>query len=262
MSAIKDKLITAEGLKLVHDTLDEKISSASGGSEYFGVCETLASTEPKVVTVDESFELKDGAVVRVRFNNTNTSYYTRLNVNNTGAKYIRAANTAYIGRDAESSWNNGEVVTFMYDETLSAWMLCSAKTTYCVNNGYSSQFYTPYIAWAWDYDGTNKANRIIVMIDTGGAIIGDPQGMSLYGCLKTYDGENVYYNSGGTIDYVMDNGFGDTFLSFELIARGSKIQVDVSLPAEGDFFCKSDGTPIGVDVPLFLYASVSVSFFS
>lgn len=64
------------------------------GSEniiHYATCSTAAGTAAKTVILD-GFTLTTGAVVHVKFNNTNTASNATLNVNSTGAKNIRMNN--------------------------------------------------------------------------------------------------------------------------------------------------------------------------
>lgn len=80
----------------------------------YGVCSTAAATAAKTVTVDFSgtLSLFTGLCVRVKFSNSNTNANPTLNVNNTGAKSIKAYGTTTAG-----SWVAGQVISFVYDGT-------------------------------------------------------------------------------------------------------------------------------------------------
>ena len=80
----------------------------------YGVCSTAANTAAKTVTLDVSgtFTLFEGAVIRVKFENSNTAANPTLNVNSTGAKAITRN-----GSDSATSWEAGEIVEFVYDGT-------------------------------------------------------------------------------------------------------------------------------------------------
>lgn len=113
----KDKLVTLEDLKAVHDEVAR-----------YTTCSTAAGTGAKVVALT-NFALTTGSCVRVKFTNTNTAGNVTLNVNNTGAKPIMQYGVVPVGTDVSISWNAGEVVEFVYDGT--NWVI--VKPNYCTS---------------------------------------------------------------------------------------------------------------------------------
>lgn len=85
----------------------------------YGVCDTAADTAAKTVTVsDDDFELKEGAVVFVKFINANSTASPTLNVNGTGAKPIyRYGTTASSTGTSTTGWRAGAVQIFIFDGT-------------------------------------------------------------------------------------------------------------------------------------------------
>lgn len=96
-----------------------------GGTDFgllnntvMGVCNTPAGSEVKACTFADSFELKAGVVVTIKFTYANTygdgsTTYPKLSVN--GTPYpIKYATNAYAGAGA---WINGQTVPFMFDGT-------------------------------------------------------------------------------------------------------------------------------------------------
>lgn len=109
------------------NALAEQLGSARGGGPYYATCATAGSTTAKVA-VCEGFTLKTGAAVIVKFTYYNTATSPTLNVNGTGAKYIKKYGTtggiAYM-------WYSGEMVQFVYDGA--NWVMTkgmTATTTY------------------------------------------------------------------------------------------------------------------------------------
>lgn len=112
------------------------VSSGGGGGTtgrgyFFGTCSTAAGTAAKVVTCPEfmATDLTAGAVIFVDFTNSNTIASPTLNVNSTGAKTIYRYGTTKPSTSAESSWNAGSIVCFVYDGTywnIEGWL----NTTY------------------------------------------------------------------------------------------------------------------------------------
>lgn len=94
-------------------------------------CGTAVGTAAKTTTlVSGSFgptDLVAGAQVLVKFTNSNTAGSATLNVNGTGAKPLRRYGTTAAGTSAESSWQAGAIVLFIYDG--SAWVMENWENT-------------------------------------------------------------------------------------------------------------------------------------
>ena len=100
---------------------------------YYGTCTTAAATKDKAVTVasDQNFSLRVGAIVGVKFSNTNTYSSTTtspitLNVNSTGAKNIWYNNTHSGAGNTGTSTNAygyaNRIIYYMYDGTYWVWI--------------------------------------------------------------------------------------------------------------------------------------------
>lgn len=88
----------------------------------YGECSTAAATAAKTVTVQGDFVLEKGAVVAVKFTNSNSVASPTLNVTPqggtaTGAISIMRYGTTAISTSILSSWAAGQIVIFMYDGT-------------------------------------------------------------------------------------------------------------------------------------------------
>lgn len=80
---------------------------------YYATCATPAGTTAKTA-VCEGFELRTGAAVLVKFTYANTAATPTLNVNGSGAKYIKSYGTfGYMN----GLWGAGSVFLFVYDGT-------------------------------------------------------------------------------------------------------------------------------------------------
>lgn len=126
-------------------------ASVIGGGDTikFGVCSTAANTAAKTVTVAPALESLDtGALVFVKFSNSNTVANPTLNVNGLGAKGIRRYGTTTPSTSAASSWNAGSVVALVYDG--SYWQMVG-----WLNTTYSSMTEAEYKA------GTSTTARLI-----------------------------------------------------------------------------------------------------
>lgn len=92
---------------------------------YFGVCETAAATQEKVVTCDE-FRLEKGALLAVQFTYANTASSPSMNVNGTGAIAICGTNGYYVNANM---WTANQVVHFVYNGTWWIALNCLPATT-------------------------------------------------------------------------------------------------------------------------------------
>ena len=101
---------------------------------YYGTCASASADVEKVVTLTDAtgFSLTEGAVVIVKFTNTNTASSPTMNVNSTGAKPLCRYGSTTIGTaTTTSAWYAGSVITFVYDGT--AWV-----RNYWYNTTYST----------------------------------------------------------------------------------------------------------------------------
>ena len=82
----------------------------------YGICETAADVADKVVTVDGSFILKEGAFIIVRFLNANSIAAPTLNVNGSGAKPMyRYGTTTMSTGTTTTGWVAGAIQMFTYN---------------------------------------------------------------------------------------------------------------------------------------------------
>lgn len=101
---------------------------ALGGGEtdtniVFATCSTAANVAAKVATIDtgSTFSLTKGAIVAVKFSNTNTASNTTLNVANTGAKSIYYNNAVYTANSAVAGYKD-RYILYMYNGTYWVWV--------------------------------------------------------------------------------------------------------------------------------------------
>lgn len=100
-----------------HQTIKQDGVTGATVNRY-GVCSTAAATAAKTVTLTTgTFSLETGALVHVKFTNSNTVANPTLNVNSTGAKAIMLYGTTTASTNTNTSWYAGTVVTFVYDGT-------------------------------------------------------------------------------------------------------------------------------------------------
>lgn len=86
-------------------------------STAYGVCETPANTDAKIVDM-AGFTLLEGTTIHIKFTYNNTASSPTLNINNTGAKpIVQYGTTAVSTSSSTSGWYAGAVVSFTYDGT-------------------------------------------------------------------------------------------------------------------------------------------------
>ena len=72
----------------------------------YGISSTAAATAAKTTTIN-NFELVEGVVVKILFQNENSAATPTLNISNTGAKTIKL----------KGNWDADDIITFTYDGT-------------------------------------------------------------------------------------------------------------------------------------------------
>ena len=103
------------------NSLQDDIDDAVAKQTRYGTCSTAAATQEKDVNMSGDFKLAAGVMVTVQFTYANTATYPRLNVADTGARYI------YVGNSLMTQdywWRAGTTVTFVY--TGSYWRVCDS----------------------------------------------------------------------------------------------------------------------------------------
>ncbi len=109
-------------------TVPTKISdltNTSGGFITYCTCSTAAATAAKVVTLDSgdsNWALRKGAIIGVKFTNSNTASSVTLNVNSSGAKSIYYNNAAYTGSSNSICGHANRYTFYMYDGTYWVWI--------------------------------------------------------------------------------------------------------------------------------------------
>ncbi|MBQ6754242.1 MAG: BspA family leucine-rich repeat surface protein, partial [Bacteroidales bacterium] len=95
-----------------YNDLDNKptIPSVGNSKVYYGVCDTFAGNQEKIVTIDSDYSLVAGNVIRIKFTNENRANSPTLNINNTGAKSI-------VAKPITGLYLGNTVVEFVYDGT-------------------------------------------------------------------------------------------------------------------------------------------------
>lgn len=102
-----------------------------------GTCDTAGNVAEKVVTLEgnDNWVLKKGAIIMVKFANTNSATNVTLNVNGTGAKQIWYAGSVYTGNSGYVNGEAGRHHVYLYDGTYWVWV----SHGYDVNTTYTNQ---------------------------------------------------------------------------------------------------------------------------
>ena len=106
-----------ETLVAVLNAIDETKADKGHVHNYYGICTTSASVAEKTVQID-NFELVIGAMVLVKFEESNSASNPTLNVSGTGAKPMyRYGTTAMSTGTTTTGWSAGAIQVFIYDGT-------------------------------------------------------------------------------------------------------------------------------------------------
>ena len=115
-----DNITVPSGNDTVTNYLVDTVSGYLKTIPYL-TCTDTASTVAKTTTLISGVFTEDnlvaGAQVMVKFTNFNTATAPTLSVNGTTAKLIKRYGTQPPSTSAPTSWNNGSVVSFVYDGT-------------------------------------------------------------------------------------------------------------------------------------------------
>lgn len=90
----------------------------------YGTCDTAAETAAKVVALsgNTQWKLTNGAIIMVKFTNSNSASSVTLNVNSTGAYPIWYSNAEYTGSATAYTGYAGRVITYMFNGTHWVWV--------------------------------------------------------------------------------------------------------------------------------------------
>ena len=93
----------------------------------YGTCSTAAATAAKVVTLsgNDKWSLTNGAIIMVKFSESNTAESVTLNVNNTGAYPIWYNASEYTGTSSAYCGYAGRTITYAFNGTHWIWISSS-----------------------------------------------------------------------------------------------------------------------------------------
>ena len=84
----------------------------------YGTCSTEANVASKVIIIaDSNWRIRTGAIVGIKFTNTNTAQNPTFNVNDSGAKPVFSADSVVTTERLNTAGNAGYVIYYMFDGT-------------------------------------------------------------------------------------------------------------------------------------------------
>ena len=251
-------------------TVPTKISdltNTSGGFITYCTCSTAAATAAKVVALDSgdsNWVLRKGAIIGVKFTNTNTASSVTLNVNSSGAKSIYYNNAAYTGSSNSICGYASRYTFYMYDGTYWVWISDSRHdgndntytTAYCstaAGTAAKAATMTGYTLTANRYtvitftNANSAASALTLNINGKGAkplyINGTASSSSNYtlaagSYIVYYNGTNYYINNNGEIPRMIHSESPVSTSSVTPIVTNSMISngtITFSKTATGEF---------------------------
>ena len=261
----------------VQGVIDELADSkGAGGGIFYGTCTGEEANQIKAVTVsnEQSFKLKAGSVLSVKFDANNTYSATaenpvKLNVNNTGAKQIYGGNTAtptgtnttYFGRLNYYNY-------YVYDGTYWVWAGSSAdnNTTYtpqALGFGYATcSTAAATAAKVATLSGYSLVTNGIVSVKFTNSV---PANATLN--INNKGAKNIYYQGAKIVAGVIKAGDIATFVysgNYNLICidRGSAENVTYDNSQSGLSATKVQGAIDEVATPTFTEASTRANIAS
>ena len=171
---------------------------------FFGTCDTASDVAAKVVTLSDAtgWELKEGTIVGVKFDNTSTASNVTLNINNTGAKSIYYSTGVYTGNSSAVCGYADRVIYYMYDGTYWSWIhngtLASnnavTQTATTTNNNYEVLF-SVTADNTTRTEGARKNSNMTFNPSTGNLQITQLNGVTV-GSSPKFTDENTTYTLG------------------------------------------------------------------
>lgn len=251
-------------------TVPTKISdltNTSGGFITYCTCSTAAATAAKVVTLDSgdsNWALRKGAIIGVKFTNSNTASSVTLNVNSSGAKSIYYNNAAYTGSSNSICGYASRYTFYMYDGTYWVWISDGRHdgndntytTAYCstaAGTAAKAATMTGYTLTANRYtvitftNANSSASALTLNINSKGAkplyINGAASSATNYtlaagSYIVYYDGTNYYINNNGEIPRMIHSESPVSTTSVTPIVTNSMISngtITFSKTATGEF---------------------------
>lgn len=145
------------------------IPEGAGDGIYYGTCETEADVKEKIVDCPE-FELKEGAMIAIRFRYSNTADMPNLNVNGTGPKSVYYQNNHLTGSTKGAlSYQNGLNGNWWLSLLLYTGEHFDLLNPYVNRNssgGVLSGSTGSNIHFATDYDEDNTNNTVVLGVES------------------------------------------------------------------------------------------------
>ncbi len=215
------------------------------GSTAYGYCETAADVAEKVVDMT-GFTLVTGATVFIKFQYNNSASNPTLNVNGTGdIPMMQYGSTALSTTQNTNGWRAGAIMALTYDGTnwIRTYMYNNTYTiygAYCTTEAATAAKVTSctyykankgYFELTIRYDNSS-ASALTLNVNSTGAkpiyINGEASSSTNYTLpgglyIVYYDGSNYYFNTDGTIPFLVEEA-----------------------PQDGKFYARKDGAWIDI----------------
>lgn len=142
LSELKTRLNTHANTAEIHTTANEK-NKVSLTNIGYGECATAANVAEKTVTIttNPEWKLEPGAIVFIKFANTNTATGVTLNVNETGPKSIWGSSAIVTGTSSAYTGYKNRIIGYVYDGTQYVWTGSSHMVSYsnpALGQGYAT----------------------------------------------------------------------------------------------------------------------------
>lgn len=216
-----------------------KLATENFKPSYYGICSTAKDTADKEVTISGDFQLVEGAMVVVKFVESNSVSNPTLNVNGTGAKPLYRYGTTTMSSTASTTgWNAGAIQLFVYDGT--GWI-----RDYWVNSTYSNVSLGQGYATCSTAAATvaKTASLSSYTLSTGGIVSirftnSVPANATLN--INSKGAKPIYYNNTAITDNVIQAGDTATFIyngtQYHLLSNDRWGKDLSNLPLHGDEF--------------------------
>lgn len=224
-------------LKELFATKTELTTKATvGHGIYYGTCDDGASVTVKKVALADAtgFALATGTVVIVKFKYSNTATNPMMNVNLTGAKYMKRQGTIAVTSSASYGWQSGAVQIFVYDgeNWVRDYWYNSTYSNFSLGHGYGTcDTEEATLEKVVSTTGLVAATGGFLAIKFANAV---PANSTLK--INSSDSKEIYYNGAAIPDGIIGAGETATFVYddvFHLISVNrdtySKTEIDLAM---------------------------------
>ena len=171
----------------------------------YGTCATAADVAEKTVALsgNTQWALKNGSIIMVKFNITNTASNVTLNVNNTGAYPIWYSNAEYTSTGSAYTGYANRTITYMFNGTHWVWISGSYDANTQSNTNSTNTNSKIFIIGATS-QGSNKTtySHDTAYVGTDGCLYSNSTKVSVEGHTHNYAGSS---SAGGAANSVKTN---------------------------------------------------------